>query len=247
MQFDSTFLSILLEKVSFLIPQNNSNPALNGLFLELDSNSLKMTTTDGHCLAQIQTDKYKLEKSYSWLLPKRAILELKKILETSQEKNIFLGTCSNQLVFSGETFNFFTKLLSATFPEYKSVLNKEGFACASADRVSLLKTLRRSVCLLSGQFIATNFEFNNNKVDVSIKNKEVGNLDEQISIKDFSIENLSIRFYAPYLLNGLNAFSCNEIKFFLQNSTKPILFESNENNNEYFMTYLVMPIAQNAS
>ena len=78
MQLDSEFLLGLLDRVAFLIPQNNANPALNGLYLEITQDHLMMTTTDGHCLAQIQTSKYSLEEPKNWLLPRRAILELKK-------------------------------------------------------------------------------------------------------------------------------------------------------------------------
>ena len=58
MQLDSSFLLTLLDKVAFMIPQNNTNPGLNGLFLEISQDHLTMTTTDGHCLAQIKTPKY---------------------------------------------------------------------------------------------------------------------------------------------------------------------------------------------
>src|SRR3989338_6658209 len=54
MQMESVFLLALLDNVAFLIPQNNANPALNGLFFELTKTCLTLTTTDGHCLAQIQ-------------------------------------------------------------------------------------------------------------------------------------------------------------------------------------------------
>ena len=50
MQFDAEFLLNLLNNVAFLIPQNNANPALNGLFMEVSKTGLMMTTTDGHCL-----------------------------------------------------------------------------------------------------------------------------------------------------------------------------------------------------
>jgi DNA polymerase-3 subunit beta len=51
-------LTELLESVSFLIPQNNSNPGLNGLFVEVSPEGLTMTTTDGHCLAQARSTSY---------------------------------------------------------------------------------------------------------------------------------------------------------------------------------------------
>jgi DNA polymerase III subunit beta len=246
MQLDSEFLLGLLDRVAFLIPQNNANPALNGLYLEINKDHLMMTTTDGHCLAQIQTKKYTLEEPKSWLLPRRAILELKKILEGSKEKNVFLGTCGNQLVFSGESFNFFTKLLVNPFPEYKAILDKKGFTPAVIDRSSLVKTLRRSSCLLSGQFIATSFDFKTDNVEVSMHNKEVGTLDESIALGQFTGSDLAMKFYAPYLLSGLNAFSEEKIKFYLHNNAKPIIFETEE-ADKYNLTYLVMPVSPTAT
>ncbi len=242
MQIDAKFLLGMLNKVAFLIPQNNANPALNGLLFEISKSTLKMTTTDGHCLAQVYSSKYSLEESKTWLLPRRAVFEIKKILEGLEEQSLFIGTCGNQLVVSGESFNFFTKLLSDTFPEYQSILNKTSFIPARVDRSHLIKTLRRSVCLLSGQFIATNFGFTPDNLKVSIQNKEVGKLDEEVPLSEFQGEAMDMRFYAPYLLSGLQVFSDENVQFYLQNGTKPIIFESED--NEHHMVYLVMPVAQ---
>lgn len=241
MHLDASFLLDMLGKVAFLIPQNNSNPALNGLYLEISSAGLTMTTTDGHCLAQVSTDAYKLEDTKKWLLPRRAVFELKKLLESAQDVNIFLGLCGNQLVFSGEFFNFFTKLLVDPFPQYETILNKDNFKPAVVDRTQLIKTLRRSTCLLSGQFLATQFGFSTDALQVSMHNKEVGNLNERLPIEDFEGDTLDIRFYAPYLLGGLQAFSDEKIKFYLKNASKPIIFESQEKNHR--VLYLVMPVS----
>lgn len=241
MHLDASFLLEMLNKVAFLIPQNNANSALNGLLLEISDNELKMTTTDGHCLAQVSSKKYALDVPKTWLLPRRAILEVKKILESAEDASIFLGTCGNQLVFSGESFNFFTKLLADQFPEYTPILSKEGFTAAMIDKPQFTKTLRRSVCLLSGQFIATQFDFSPDTVQVSMHNKDVGTLNEAVSLTKFEGNMLDIRFYAPYLLNGLQAFSQNEVTFYLKNSVKPIIFEACQNDMQ--LMYLVMPVS----
>ncbi len=241
MQLDAPFILQMISRVAFLIPQNNANPALNGLFLEISDSEMKMTSTDGHCLAQASTKKYTLEEPKKWLLPRRAIFEVKKILEGSSEKMIFLGVCGNQLVFSGESFNFFTKLLVDPFPQYSAILDKEGFVPAKVDRSCLIKTLRRSACLLSGQFIATQFDFESDKINVSIQNKEVGKLQEQVPLNDFTGEKLGIRFYAPYLLSGLQAFTDDTLTFYLKNASKPIIFESEQEDSQ--VRYLVMPVA----
>lgn len=232
----------MVNKVAFLIPQNNANPALNGLLMEITPAGLTMTTTDGHCLAQITSTAYTLEQSRTWLIPRRAIFEVKKIVEGLQdESTIFLGICGNQLVFSGESFNFFTKLLVDQFPHYSAILKKDGFRPAVVDRNHLIKTLRRSVCLLSGQFIATQFGFTNEKLNVSMQNQEVGKLQEAIPLTNFNGATLDIRFYAPYLLGGLQAFSEDNLTFYLNTASKPIIFESSADDHQ--MLYLVMPVS----
>lgn len=241
MQIDASFLLTLLNKIAFIIPQNNANAALNGLYLEIDTHELKMTATDGHCLAQVRSGQCTLAEPRKWLLPRRAIFEVKKILESAKSNWVFLGTCSNQLVFSGESFNFFTKLLGDSFPQYNGVLAKDTFVPASLDRSHFVKTLRRSSCLLSGQFIATHFIFNAHALRVSMRNKEVGSLDEEMPLHNFTGDGIDVRFYAPYLLNGLQAFSDDTITFYLHNATKPIIFESQ--SDAYNLLYLVMPVA----
>lgn len=241
MQLDTALLLEMFERVAFLIPQNNANPALNGLFLEIGPHELKMTSTDGHCLAQVRTETYTLQEERTWLLPRRAIFEIKKIAENADSPTVFFGICGNQVVFSGDSFNFFSKLLSDQFPQYSAILQRDGFIPAKLDRSHFVKTLRRSACLLSGQFLATQFGFEPHKLNVSIKNKEVGNLEEDLDLQEFEGDKLDIRFYAPYILNGIQTFSDDQVTFFLKNSAKPIIFESEK--EAYQVTYLVMPVS----
>lgn len=243
MHVDAPFLLDMLSKVAFLIPQSNANNALNGMLLEFDATSMSMVATDGHSLARITTPQYMLAEEKKWLMPKRAVMELKKLLETHTSDNVFLGTCGNQLVFSGKNFNFFTKLISDPFPQYKSVLNKEGFVPARLGRETFLKTLKRTSCLLAGQFVATNFAFSTGALKVSMKNKEVGALEETLSLESFEGALVESRFYSPYLLNGLQVFPEDAVSFFIKNNSKPIIFESA--TAQYEMTYLVMPVSAN--
>lgn len=241
MHLDAPLLLKMLESVAFLIPQNNANSALNGLLLEISPTALVMTTTDGHCLAQVGTFRTAYSESRTWLLPRRAVFELKKILESSQDTTLFLGICGNQLVFSGELFNFFTKLLADQFPHYRSILDKDSFLAATVDRAKFVKTLRRSSCLLSGQFVATKFLFSQEFLKVSMHNKEVGTLDEQLAINSSEPMHIDMRFYAPYLLNGLQAFAGTDVSFYLKSATNPIIFQTE--SDDYRMTYLVMPVS----
>lgn len=241
MQLKTNDLLAMFEKVAFLIPQNNSNAALNGLLIEASASELKLTATDGHCLAQVRSPQYRLEQAQTWLLPRRAVFELKKIIEASGDHEIFIGLCDNQLVFSGSAFNFFSKLLVDAFPQYQGIMSKTGFYKGAIKKDLFVRTLRRSACLLSGQFIATQFGFDQKQLNVMMQNKEVGTLEETIELDDFGDRKLDIRFYAPYLLNGLQIFNDKQLNFYLNSKQQPIIFEHNQEQLQF--TYLAMPVS----
>ena len=99
--------------------------------------------------------------------------------------------------------------------------------------------------MLAGQFVSTQFAFSPGKLKVSMQNKEVGALEEELSLEDFSEGNVESRFYSPYLLNGLQAFPDAAVNFFIKNNVKPIIFEAS--NNDCHMTYVVMPVSATQS
>jgi DNA polymerase-3 subunit beta len=241
MEINAELLLTLLGRVSFLIPQNHSNAALNGLLLEFSEEGMSMTSTDGHCLVQVKSAEYKLPEHKKWLLPKRAVLELKKLLEGATSKEVFLGICGSQLVFSGMHFNFFTKLIADQFPEYKPILNKTGFMPAKLAKNDMLKALKRANCFLAGQFLSTKFIFQKGSLALSLKNKDVGTMEESLSLTDFSGDAVESRFYSPYLLNGISVFPDNDVVFSIKSIEKPIIFESTQ--EKYHFTYLVMPVS----
>ena len=74
-----------------------------------------------------------------------------------------------------------------------------------------------------------------------MQNKEVGKLEEAIPLDQFGAEGLDIRFYAPYLLNGLQVFPDDKITFFLKNSSKPVIFQAEKADSQ--VVYLVMPVS----
>ena len=240
MNVETSFLQKMLNKVAFVVPSNNANAALNGMLFECDDKGVTMVATDGHCLARMQSNSYTLAEPKKWLLPKRAVMELKKILDGTDSEQVFVGVCGSQLVFSGAHFNFFTKLIADQFPQYQPVLDKEGFRPATVAKSSFIKTLKRAGCLLSGQFVSTNFTFKPGKVDISLHNKEVGKLDESIGLTNFEGEHIESKFYSPYLLSGLQAFGEHDITFLIKNAAKPIIFETVA--DDHTLTFLVMPV-----
>ncbi len=243
LSFEKRDLISLLDSVAFLIPQNNSNPALNGLLIEVDDKATSFTSTDGHRLAQAKTSKYTLEETKTWLLPRRAAYELKKVLDTVADEVLFLGTCDSHFVISSAQFNFFTRLIAQPFPEYRPILATAGFDECLLAKTPFVKALKRSASLLSGQFIASNFFLKEDALTLVFSNKGVGTLQEEVPFEQgLRDKELEIRFYAPYLLEGLQTLKGDTLRFFIINAQRPIIFT--ETVEDRMVTYLVMPVSQ---
>jgi recombinational DNA repair ATPase RecF len=74
-----------------------------------------------------------------------------------------------------------------------------------------------------------------------LHNKDIGKLQEKLQLKESVEEGVNIRFYAPYLLTGLQALPGDEVTFWLQSKSRPIIFEAQD--NDAHMIYLVMPVS----
>jgi DNA polymerase III subunit beta len=243
MDLDADFLKSVLDKVAGLVPQNNANPALNGLCVECKKDGISFVATDGHSLAVLKTKKYSLEKEATWIVPKRAILELKKTLEASEASRVFLGICDGQLVFSGGNFNFFTRLIADKFPAYESILERKNFETGTIARDVFVGALRRAGCLLAGRFVSTQFYFSANKtLTLSVNNKEVGSLTEEVSLEEFGKHDVTNRFYSPYVLSAAQAAGGEKILFSAKDGASPIFIESSDEETSF--TYLVMPVLE---
>jgi DNA polymerase III sliding clamp (beta) subunit (PCNA family) len=121
-------------------------------------------------------------------------------------------------------------------------MNKNGFFPAKLAKDPFVRTLKRTACLLAGQFVSANFKFVPGEVTVNMHNKEIGKLEESLPMTGYEGLEVESRFYSPYLLNGLQAFSEENVNFYLKNGAKPIIFEADENAG-FHLIYLVMPVA----
>ncbi len=242
---DAEFLKLSINQVDQIIPTNNANPSLNGLLMQFNSEGLCLVATDGHSLARIKTDKYCLSEPKEWVIPKRAISELKKTLDLSSPERVFLGICSGQLVFSGGNFNFFTRLIAESFPDYRPVLERKDFVSGTVDKTLFCSMLKRACCLLAGKFISAKFCFSKDSFEIILNNKEVGSLREKIPAACAIEQTISSNFYSPYVLTAAQQISSETINFMVKEGVAPLFFDFTTDNTQ--ATYLIMPVVSNSN
>lgn len=242
---DAQFLRLSINQVDQIIPSGNANPSLNGLLMQFNTDGLSLVATDGHSLARIKTDKYSLSEPKEWVIPKRAISELKKTLDLSEPERIFLGICAGQLVFSGGNFNFFTRLIADSFPDYRPVLERKDFVSGTVDKALFCSMLKRACCLLAGKFISAKFCFSKDSFEIVLNNKEIGSLKERISAVCQTGQTISSNFYSPYVLTAVQQLNSETVNFMIKEGVAPLFFDSSSDGIQ--ATYLIMPVVSNSN
>ncbi|MDE4973994.1 DNA polymerase III subunit beta, partial [Francisella tularensis subsp. holarctica] len=84
----------IISKVDFSMANDDTRYFLNGMFWELNANLLRAVSTDGHRMSITEAiiDSKVLDSASQSIIPKKAILELKKIVVKTEENiKICLG------------------------------------------------------------------------------------------------------------------------------------------------------------
>ncbi len=242
---DTSFLNFGLSKLVDLVPQSNPNAALNGLLFDFLLEGLSLVASDGHSLAIVSNDKIVLSEPAKWCLPKKAASELSKLIKhiaatSSEASEIFIGTCKGQIVFSGNGFNFFAKLLAEQFPAYRHAINFESLGRGQLVLDNLEPILRRVGYLLNGKMLPAAFSFKKNQIKVEFKNSDCGEISEQVSFVPTAAIDCSAKFFAPFLIGASRAFDDADNVDFYVKSGSPIYFHHDFGHCQ--MIYLVMPM-----
>ena len=194
-----------------------SNPdvrfILCGLLLEISPNNLTAVATDAHRLA-ISTKHIEKKQinDISCIVPRKAVLELIRILQGDKEAKVSVG--SNQIRVDFRGLNFISKLMDGKFPAgYKGVIPTTATIEVSLEKQNIRSALQRVSILANEKFKGVRLEATNEEIILSSENPEQEEARETLQHKSSSTQNNKIiaGFNAGYLIEAINACSGDEI------------------------------------
>src|SRR5580765_5126194 len=118
----------MIAKTGFAIASEESRYTLNGALMVLKPESITMVATDGHRLAHIERSGEKFEGisgEMKTLIPKKAMDELKSLLDSTDAEVIEFAKDDSTLFFRIGTRLLTSRQLTGQFPNYEAVLPKE--------------------------------------------------------------------------------------------------------------------------
>ena len=225
LEFDCKILKEMIRKTFFAISPDETRQALNGLLLEVEGDSASLVGTDGHRLAVISRPvKSNASKGevLSFLLPKKALSELLKLMEVesatfgfSSQDNHLAFICGKQVIVS--------RKIDGKFPNYRQVIPSENQLKAKSERNCLTHALKRVALLADEKSKMVRFELQKDSLSLVSDNTDLGAAHEELSI-EYAGEEVSIGLNAKYVLDILNVIESDSITLNLKDQNHSCLF-----------------------
>jgi DNA polymerase III subunit beta len=235
--------AILLEmirKTAFAISSDETRYILNGVYFEpRPDGCVRMVATDGHRLALVEREMagdFRLKGGV--IIPRKGLLELKRLLEEAPDAECHLGFAVNSALFRKTGLTMVMRLIDGQFPEYQRVIPKEGERKVRLNRIHFLEALRRTALLSVDKSNAVKLSLSENQLRLTSQNPDLGEAKDDLEVA-FSGSDITIGFNARYLSDVLAALDDAEVMFELGDEHSPGVLHAPDDRS---YTAVVMPM-----
>lgn len=216
--------------VDYACDEKDMRPAFTGICIEKDAaGKISFVATDSRKLAKFTTEQ-SVEKDISIIIPQKATDILQNILP-DEDVTINFNKSFMQICFSKTIF--LTRLISAKFPNYRTIIPTDNNYIFTVDRKELLTNVKNLKKLTT--FFKMVFYFRQDRLTLSVINE--GGDKQEVQLECKGSDEIEIAFNPGYLIEMLSSIKENEIKFEMSAPSEAVLI----NSNDYTLS-LVMPV-----
>lgn len=237
------------KSTSFAASPDDTKQVLTGLHLHKTLDKLEFAATDGHRLA-VGIQEFNKEDSvsesvdgdsFAMTIPVRAFREIERMFNNAEpDASIQVYFDETQVAFELSNQRLTSRKLDGTYPNYYKLIPEEFSRQVTVNKKRLLKSLELMAVLADQRSNLVKFTINTDQAELylEVEEADLGNAKESLPAEIIG-DDLEIGFNVKYLIEGLRAFNCSEIKIQLNEANQPVIFNPLDGNQ---VTYLVMPV-----
>ena len=212
----------LIDRVAFAMAVQDVRFYLNGMLFDLRSDSLRAVATDGHRLAMCQAAiESRSGAERQILLPRKAVLELQRLLEPSDEPvTLELGRSHVRLRRPDVVFT--SNLIDGRFPDYEAVMPIGADKQVLVERDVLRDALSRAAILSNEKYRGVRLEVSPTQLRIVAHNAEQEEAVEECGAES-NADNLQISFNVTYVLDALASLRSDRVELKLRDGNSSCL------------------------
>jgi DNA polymerase-3 subunit beta len=233
----------MIARTGFAIANEESRYTLNGALMILKPESITMVATDGHRLAHVERAGQKFEGvsgEMKTLVPKKAMDELKVLLDSTDSDSIEFAKDDSTLFFRIGARLLTSRQLTGQFPNFEAVLPKDNNKSIALHGDELGSAISRVAQFADERSRAVRLKLEKGEIKLSASSTETGESEDSLEV-DYNGETLTIGFNAQYILDFLKASGSADVKLELKDAQSAGQLRPAD-SEDYKYRYIVMPM-----
>ena len=225
-----------LQQVVFAASSDETRPVLTGVLLQTNAGKLNMAATDSYRLAEKHLSNNK--EQVQLLIPASAMQDLLRVLGDNDDE-VKVTHDDLQILFQVGDVELVTRLVEGKYPDYHKLIPEKFTTMATLKRADFVNVTKVSSLFARESAGSVNIDIDEASGQLSIRSV-ASQLGENTAIATAKVAGSgSITLNSRYLLDGLNAFSSDEITLGFNGKLEPTLL-SDPSNDEY--RHVIMPL-----
>lgn len=236
---NQTMLVQMVSQTLFAVADNEmSKPVHTGLKFEMTKNQIRLIGVDGYRLA-IRTEVIKYDgEDVSFIVPKKTIKELIKIIGEGEDKELSISVGRRHIVFEVDNYSIISRLLEGDFLDYNAAIPKTVSTTVLVNTNDAIRCIERTIPVIENN--AKNpirCLFDNDELRIST----VSSLGRVVDYTHANINGnrVEIGFNSKYVLDALHAADTDQVRIELNGPVSPVKFLP-MNDDSYL--FLVLPM-----
>lgn len=237
-ELEDKILLRMIKKTVFSVSSEETRYVLNGALFQVEGKKVRMVSTDGHRLSFIEKEISKSTENFSAIVPTKALNELMKILDGSDE-HVTVFFTENHLFVEKNSTMLVSRLIDGQFPNYEQVIPKKADLGFKANRDELAQATKRVALMASDRANSIKFSLKEGNLSIHSNTPDVGEAEEDMDV-EYKGSDMSIAFNAKYVLDAIKAVETEKVEFRLSTPLSPGLVLPVEENAD--SKFVVMPM-----
>lgn len=227
-----------LQSVAYAASPSMIRPELGSVYLRIEDGSLISVATDSFRLAE-KTITKGMDGECDILIPLKHAQELIHILEHIGDTQVMVVPDDTQLTIKGAGIKYVSRLVDATFPNYREIIPKKFSSEATILKGDLIETLRKARIFAGAEQRVGLHVYPKKKVfDITAQSASIGEMSDSVEAGLIG-EDIDINFHVGYLSDALPTIQSDSVILGFSGAGRPLVIRGTSDTS---FTYLVMPL-----
>ncbi len=235
-------LSRGISKTIFSVSNDEVQPVMTGILVELNTDNITFVASDGHKLVRYRRFDYQGNEASSFILPKKPADLIRSIVAKAENDVKVVFTERNAIFYMGE-YTIISRLIDGTYPNYQAVIPVDNPNKLTVDRVEFFNAIRRVSVFSNEASKLVKFDVSDSQVKITAQDIDFSISAEETLPALYEGEPMKIGFKSTFILEILQNLDSGDVRLEMNEPNKAALLlptEKLEDQEDELM--LLMPM-----